>query len=323
MYDYGLSTLTQYELAVRTTVRTRGALLCQTDKGPFIIREFKGSEKKLQKQQELLLKLKEAGCSVDAYFPNKEGQLVSCDRDGIPYTLQTWFEGKECDTRSKEEILAAVRALAVIHKEMKLPIEPDYRECDLSDEYGRHNQELRKIRKFIRKKGPSCTFEKEYLKSVEWFLERAVEAAQQLEHSAYRDLRREAEEQGSICHGEYNQHNVLILRPGTAVTGFFHWSFGIQMGDLYRFMRKILEKYNWDVCLAHEMLGTYSRIRPISAKEQENLKIRFSYPDKFWKLSNYYYTHNKAWVSEKNTEKLQALIRQKEKWDQFCRECFG
>ena len=121
---------------------------------------------------------------------------------------------------------------------------------------------------------------------------------------------------------EYNQHNVLILKSKTAVTGFSPWCFGIQIGDLYHFMRKILEKSGWNINLAEEMLKTYHRIRPISAEEWENLKIRFTYPEKFWKLSNYYYTHNKAWISEKNTEKLQALIRQKEKWEAFGEQCF-
>lgn len=322
LYDYGLSTLTQYPLTVRTTARTRGALLCQTDRGPFIIREWKGSEKKLGKQQELLQKLQNAGCLVDVYIPNKEGELISCDRDGIPYTLQQWFEGRECDPGLREDILSAVRTLAFIHKEMLLPPETEYLETDLADQYCRHNQELRKIRKFIRKKGPSCTFEKEYLKVVEWFLERAEQAEQMLEASSYQKLRKEAAEKGTICHGEYNQHNVRILKKGTAVTGFSHWCYGIQMGDLYRFMRKILEKYNWNPGLAGDMLRAYSSVKAVSAEEKENLRIRFSYPDKFWKLSNYYYTHNKAWISEKNTEKLQNLIRQKERWDCFCKECF-
>lgn len=322
MYDYGLSTLNQYELTIKSTARTRGALLCQTDRGPFVIREFKGSEKKLQRQQEFLLKLKDKGCSVDVYFPNKEGSLISCDRDGIPYTLQYWFQGRECDTRSEEDILAAVRILAEIHRELHLDLEPDYQEKSLEDEYQRHNQELRKIRRFIRKKGPTCTFEKEYLKSVEWFLERAERASELLKASSYQSLRQKTAAQGSICHGEYNQHNVLILKSKTAVTGFSHWCFGIQMGDLYRFMRKILEKSHWDISLARRMLKTYERIRQVSPEEEENLRIRFAYPDKFWKLSNYYYTHNKAWISEKNTEKLQQLILQKEKWELFCKECF-
>lgn len=42
--------------------------------------------------------------------------------------------------------------LAGIHKEMKLPTDLSYMEENLNDEYQRHNQELRKIRRFIRKK---------------------------------------------------------------------------------------------------------------------------------------------------------------------------
>ena len=37
-----------------------------------------------------------------------------------------------------------------------------------------------------------------------------------------------------------------MLKPGTAVTNFEHWGFDVQISDLYRFMRKILEKYSWD-----------------------------------------------------------------------------
>lgn len=109
---------------------------------------------------------------------------------------------------------------------------------------------------------------------------------------------------------------------GTAVTNFGHWSFDIQVADLYRFMRKILEKYNWNLELAGEMLREYHKIRPISAEEWKNLRVRFTYPEKYWKLANYYYSHKKVWISEKNVEKLQNLIRQREIWENFAEECF-
>ena len=109
---------------------------------------------------------------------------------------------------------------------------------------------------------------------------------------------------------------------GTAVTNFGHWSFDIQVADLYRFMRKILEKYNWNLELAGEMLREYHKIRPISAEEWKNLRVRFTYPEKYWKLANYYYSHKKVWISEKNVEKLQNLIRQRETWENFAEECF-
>ena len=311
MYDYGLSTLEQYSLTMISTARTRGALLCRAEEGLFILKEFKGTEKKLQKQQELLETLENAGCRVDTYFPNREGNLVSRDKDGIPYTLQHWYEGRECDTRSEEDILRSIRTLAQMHKYMKLPLVQDYMEPSLEDIYQRHNQELRKIRKFIRKKGASCSFEKLYLATVESYLKKGESA---LRESDYQELRQKVMEEGCICHGEYNQHNVLIIKKEMAVTSFEHWGFDMQMADLYRFMRKILEKYNWDVRLGMEMLKAYHKIKKISPEEWQNLKIRFLYPEKYWKLANYYYSHNKAWISD-TAENNMGKFYQKMFWE--------
>lgn len=322
LYDHGLGTLAQYELNAQRSVRTRGALLCYTEQGFLILKEFRGSEKKLKKQQELLLTLKEKGLLVDHFLENTNNSLFSRDKDETAFTLQHWYEGRECDTRSREDILKSVRTLAKLHIFMKMEPMEEYREKSLREEYIRHNQELRKIRKFIRKKGASCAFEKDFLASVEWFLQRAQIAIDLLDETQYDVLRERAWQEGCVCHGEYNQHNVLILKGGTAVTNFGHWNFDIQMADLYRFMRKILEKYNWDLSLAQEMLQEYHKLRPISFMEWQNLQVRFTYPEKYWKLANHYYSHKKVWISEKNVEKLRNLIRQKEMWKNFGENCF-
>ena len=325
LYDYGLSTLAQYELTADRSARTRGALLCYTSQGLLILREFHGSEKKLKKQQELLLHLKECGMNTDYFLQNTQESLVSKDKDQMAFTLQHWYEGRECDTKSRDDIIKSVRTLARLHILMKMEPVEEYRERSLRDEYLRHNQELRKIRKFIRKKGASSVFEKDYLASVEWFLQRAQYAVELLDETEYDSLREKVWREGQVCHGEYNQHNVLMLKGDdetAAVTNFGHWNFDIQMADLYRFMRKILEKYNWNLNLAQEMLREYHRIRPISKAEWQNLRVRFTYPEKYWKLANYYYSHKKVWISEKNVEKLQNLIRQRENWKDFAQKCF-
>lgn len=164
MYDYGLSVLEQYGLNALSSGRVRGALLCRTERGPVILREFHGSEKKLSMQQKLLQKLKEQGCHVDVYLENREGALVSKDKDSIPYTAQVWFEGRECDTKSETDILKSVRMLAEIHGRMQLPLEKDYTARNLKEEYIRHNQEMRKIRRFIRKKECQALLKKIILK---------------------------------------------------------------------------------------------------------------------------------------------------------------
>ena len=325
LYDYGLSTLAQYELTADRSARTRGALLCYTSQGLLILREFHGSEKKLKKQQELLLHLKECGMNTDYFLQNTQESLVSKDKDQMAFTLQHWYEGRECDTKSRDDIIKSVRTLARLHILMKMEPVEEYRERSLRDEYLRHNQELRKIRKFIRKKGASSVFEKDYLASVEWFLQRAQYAVELLDETEYDSLREKVWREGQVCHGEYNQHNVLMLKgedETAAVTNFGHWNFDIQMADLYCFMRKILEKYNWNLNLAQEMLREYHRIRPISKAEWQNLRVRFTYPEKYWKLANYYYSHKKVWISEKNVEKLQNLIRQRENWKDFAQKCF-
>ena len=107
-----------------------------------------------------------------------------------------------------------------------------------------------------------------------------------------------------------------------AATNFDKWNFDIQTGDLYHFMRKILEKHQWDQTLGRKILLAYHQVRPLTREEVENLQIRFAYPEKYWKLANHYYTHNKAWISEKNVEKLEKLREQQEKWRNFVESIF-
>lgn len=323
MYDYGFSTLEQYGIEAERTWRVRGALLCQTQQGLLILKEFKASEKKLKKQQELLQLLSQKGFLVDAYLKNQEEQLVSFDKDGIAYTLQHWYEGKECDTRSQEDIRKSIQLLAELHNVMRLPLQEEYQGKSLEDEYVRHNQELRKIRKFIRKKRAENIFEKEYLSSVEYYLEKGEQALEVLKDSHYQELRSQSVKAGKICHGEYHQHNVWMVKGGMAAVNFGHWNYDIQMADLYRFMRKVLEKYNWNCELGKEMIRLYHQRNPLSSEEWQNLKVRFLYPEKYWKIANYYYTHNKAWNSDKNTEKLKILIKQKQEKERFMEQCFG
>ena len=115
LYDYGLGTLAQYELTADRSARTRGALLCYTAQGLLILREFHGSEKKLEKQQELLMKLQENGINTDYFLRNNQESLVSKDKTEQRFTLQHWYEGKECNVRDLKDLCRAVQTLAQLH----------------------------------------------------------------------------------------------------------------------------------------------------------------------------------------------------------------
>ncbi len=324
MYDRGLSVLEQYGLEASITSRGRGALICRTEQGLVLIREYYGSVKKLEYQAKLLEKIAgQKEIHVDTLKKNKEETYITVDKENIPYLVKDWYEGKECDTQSRKDIRRSVKALAGLHKTMQMPVWEHYVRESLSSEYERHNRELRKIRKFMVQKRQKNEFERCYLEHADSYLRCAEEAYRRIRQSSYDKLRAVSLETGCVCHGAFNQHNILMQESQTAVVNFDNWNYDVQMADLYQFMRKILEKHGWEKELGKEMIQSYCEIRPLTGEERENLAIRFAYPEKFWKLANYYYTHNKVWIPKKNLEKLRKLISQYEKWLEFVESVNG
>lgn len=316
MNERDLKILEQYDLKVVNTRRGRGSFICETDKGLKMVTAFAGSEKKLAFQNQVLRRLKEQGYEyVDPVMENSEGSLVTTDKYGETYIVKDWFEGRECDTRSETEVLMAVENLARIHRLLWVndTEERFYLGEPREKEVARRNRELKKTRDFIRTRRGKNFFENEFLQCFPQMYEEAQENERQLRASDCGALYAESVEKGLVCHGDYNQHHVMLCSGGMATTNFGRCAYDVQAGDLCLFLRKILEKQNWDVRVGSRMLETYVSIRPLDARELRYLALRLSYPEKFWKLANQYYNHNKAWVPERNAEKLRIEVEQQKK----------
>ncbi len=318
--------LEQYPFEVRQISKGRGSLLCDTDQGLKILKEYKGSEGRAEFLHCLLEFLKESkSLQVDCIVRTKDGAAIAKDADGTAYMVRDWYEGKECDAKSRDDIYKAVGHLAGIHSILRtFPHEiPGYlqvRGDALLLENERHARELKKIRNYVNSRKKKNEFERGFLKNFSVFYgeaQRIIELQrQELEGAGLAEGERGVY---GICHGDYNQHNVLFLRPGAAVLNFERASYDVQVGDLGNFMRKILEKHNWDVALGLEMLQAYRNVRPLSAQEERQLYIRLAFPEKFWKIANHYYNANKAWVCGRNLEKLDRFICQNEDREKFLR----
>lgn len=319
MNERDLQVLEQYPFDVKVSWRTRGAFLLDTSVGRLSIQEFSGSTYKLEREQELLVHLRELKYLVDRMVPDKEGQLATVYREYDRFVVKEALEGRECDTRSESEILKAASLLASLHR--------DLREfCMLSDadrlrlsapdaveELKRHNRELRKIYTFIRKKNRKNEFETAYVNCFPEIIKEAQEMECRLRESSYYKLRQKALDEGHFCHGEYLHHNILVQNGKMAVVNFGKFAVDVQVNDLYLFMRKILEKQHYDLRLGKRILQSYESVRELSEEEKEYLGIRIRYPEKFWKLANYYYNTNKAWIPGKHMEKLEKFLSQQEK----------
>lgn len=71
------------------------------------------------------------------------------------------------------------------------------------------------------------------------------------------------------------------------------------------------------------MLDAYSRRRPLNSRELEYIALKLAYPEKFWKVANTYYHSNKAWIPEKNVEKLMLATLQTEEKNKFLEDVFS
>lgn len=204
----------------------------------------------------------------------------------------------------------AMNALAQLHKAMSLPslaAENGLHAISLLEDYEKRNRELKKVRKFLKEKGQKTAFEIYLQQNFDVFFEEALQVTEEVK--AYGQVlgTREYEEGGAFCHGDFQHHNLLCA-GGVSIVNFEKFTMDCQMRDLYLFLRKLLEKTNWSVPLARGLLDVYDREKKLTAVDMLQLYYRFAYPEKFWKIVNFYYNSGKAWIPGRHMEKLRKLL---------------
>ena len=276
MNDSYLEVLKQYEGEVTGVRRGRGAWICEYPDGPRLLKEYRGTVKRLEFEDAVLGQLEQQGiCRTDRYVRNLEDGLVTAGPDGVKYILKRWFLERECSLRDRREILFCARQIAQLHRGLQeIPWQEEWNLGStvapaLSEEMARHSREMRRVRNYIRGKRRKTEFELQVMQSFDAYYAQALEAEKGLEPLD-------------------------------------------QVSDLYRFMRKVMEKHGWDEYLGCSMLDVYDAMLPMSRNDRRCLYFLFLYPEKYWKQLNYYYNANKAWIPEKNMEKLKTLESQRE-----------
>lgn len=326
MNDRAVSLFDNYEIEVIRTWKGRGAILCESDKGLLILKEYNGPMNKIFFQDALLNHIKEAGFPrVESILRTKEGELIVFDQDRVPYIVKTYFEGRECNNRELEECRQAVRALAQLHNCSDLSewegfvSQPVFH---IEKEYEKHNKELKKVRRFLREKSQKTAFEIYLIEHYDYFFDIALQVTGEMRYYIYDTKKTKLEEFPIVCHGDYQYHNIIQTKEGMAFINFEKCIRDDPVRDLYLFMRKLLEKNNWSQTLGDTLLCAYDEKRTLSKEDYRQLYYRFAYPEKFWKIVNFYYNSGKAWIPGRNMEKLEKLLTQEKEKQNFLETIF-
>lgn len=340
MEDRSNEIISQYDMKIYRSYRARGGMVLETDQGLKFLSPCRASERRMEFEDVVKRQMQEHGYrNLDGYIRNREGKLTSANSVGERYCVRDWFSLEECSMKREESIFLAAENLALLHLAMTDIRVPEggvsFEAEDLYDTFERRNRELKRVRSYLGKRKNKTAFEIRYLNCSGSFYEEAQKAAAALAELEARSFFEESIRNGNVIHGSYTYHNILMeqkaeklsLRAseyeagaGIATVNFDKAVYGIQVCDLYQYMRKVMEKNNWQYSLGSRLLAAYEKVRALSAREKKLLCVLLSYPEKFWKITNYYYNSRKSLIPQKNMDKLEMLLEQQERKNEFLQE---
>lgn len=325
MNDRAVSALEAYDIEVQMTRKGRGSIICETKDGPLVLVPYHGTEAKLIIQDKLLKKIEaDAAVRTDSLLQSKEGTFLSKDMDGNRYILKSYHEGREADVKNRAECVEMMETLARLHASMQLPTQDLAGFVPYSPwtEYDKHNTELRRIFTYLKNKSQKGIFERRLYEVYREYCEKANEAAAGWHYYEEMIAKRDIGEMQSVCHGDYQYHNVIKTQTGVRVIHFEKWVVDTKVRDVYLMLRKLMEKNDWNLSFGKELLHAYQCILPLNAYDFIDLYYRLAYPEKFWKIANHYYNSPKAWISGMSLEKLESVIRTEEQKTRFLKDVF-
>ena len=247
-----------------------------------------------------------------------------------------WYPWPECSVSSIGDLVQAVNSLARLHVSMRrMPkhllikqekVQSEESKQDMTEgnavtnthkerqslacQYEKHNRELRRVRAYLHRKKKKSVLEQFIQKSLDEMYNQADIAVRAMMDGELYEVEEQAKKEGHLIHGAYHQHNVLIGQGQTAAVNFEQFRVGCQICDLYQFIRKIMEKHNWNQELGMRLIREYNRVQNMSQKEISLLGFMIAYPEKYWKQVNFYFNNSKSWISEKNIEKIKKAVEQ-------------
>lgn len=313
MNDRAISILENYDFTVLKIRKARGAFVCETDRGLKIMKEYQAPVSKLTLMDGLLHAVaQKAEIDVDTLTADREGNFISYDRDGIGYVVKDYYDGRECLAGEPEDLKEAMKALAYLHEALVLPEESmpeELHRYDLEEDVARQNRGLKKIRSFIRGRSPKTGFELALLDAYNVFMEQALSVEERIREEDFNSLYAEIENERQFAHGDFQYHNLLFGKERTAIINFEKCQWDSRVRDVALFLRKTLEKADWNIELGMLLLQEYEAVNPLKDRERRQLFYRLAYPEKFRKIANFYYNSNKAFLSEQYMSKLQNILR--------------
>ncbi len=311
MEDKQEKVLSLYNLKVKNSYRTRGAFVLETGQGLMLLREHSYIGGHFLFENRIKEALFEAGMEMtDRVIKTGDGKDFAELETGEKYVITRWFYGEECNLRNEKTVREAAENLGKMHRILaNFPAGDEYIQEPEAKRLERHSREMKRVFAYMKSKKQKNEFEIFAMDCFPAFYENGMEAEEML-----KGLETVSDK---VCHGDYNYHNVLFTSRGIATTCFNKACRGEPLMDLYYFLRKTMEKNNWETSIGEAALNGYEKQMSLGEEGNRFLYVMLRYPEKYWKLLNQYYNRKKSWLSGRNMEKLIGVKEQTARKEKF------
>ncbi|MBU5479180.1 hypothetical protein KQI69_08185 [Eubacterium sp. MSJ-13] len=314
--------LKQYELDIKTRRRVRGSVVIESGDKFYVVKPYLKDEARVLFEESVKEKLLENGYGfVDIALKNNSDKYISEDPCGGKWVIRRWFQAQDCDVKDERQVCVAAAHLADLHKFMRLEsgstVKFNTSKIDIVSLFEKHNNEMKRVNSYIKAKKQKNRMEISILNSFKEFYDQGAAALQYIKKCGIDRLCERTISENRIIHGSYNYHNLSFAGENIITSNFEKAAVGLQVTDLYDWLRKTMEKNGWNSEMGIAIVKEYMKGREIESGEIEVLYALLLYPEKYWKLVNFYYNGKKTWISEKNYEKLEKIRKQESDRQKF------
>lgn len=251
----------------------------------------------------------------------------------IYYTFN-YISGREGSIENMQDIRQCVALLAIMHKnadgftyakaqrlmnEFNNALDEEFRVDDISkyirkdigklpELYSHRADELARYKKIASRKNNQ--FDYAYVAIADYYCEKASQLSKQLLTSGYNELVTYYNLKGTLCHKEFNAHNV-IFGEHPYIVNFENCSIDLPVLDLANIIKRKMRKDKWNPQTAHSIINSYTKHRDLTQADINVLKIVLEYPQKLWRIVNKYYNSRRTWCEKSCMQKLEEVQDEK------------
>jgi CotS family spore coat protein len=320
------SILKSYSIEPASIEKIRGVYRIDGNGKLYSLKKIRHSKYKAYKGYILSDYLKRRGFNnVITYILNKKNE-IGVNKGKYLYYITEWINGSEADLNSLDDLKRCAVLLGNFHNAAegcRFGRFAGERSKDWLQEMGKKRRDIEAFKRSIESLPSRCSFDSEYYKEADSYIERMDEALGLLSEDMFRKLTIKAFSDRQVCHDSFYYQNIIsgddsnlyIIDLDSAV-------YGLSCYDLAKFIRRMLFKseYAWKFSAAENIISEYRKIRDLSYEEICAMLSFIIFPHKFWKLGKKRYIKDKNWSDFRYENKLYKVVRYKDEIVQFMKD---